>query len=96
MAPKRRVTHADIAKRVGVSQSVVSTALTGRRNRIFLSEATRHRILDAAREMGYQRGAPARQGAEAEAGGCILPAPITPTTRRCWNCSKALSRKTLS
>src|SRR5258706_8054657 len=49
----RRVTMTDVAKVAGVSQSTVSLALnnmTGSR----LSGQTRQRVLDAARDVGYQ------------------------------------------
>lgn len=50
----KRVTIRDIAKRLGLSPATVSTALTGRRNGVFVSEETRKRVLEVAREMGYQ------------------------------------------
>lgn len=50
---KRRVTMRDIAERLGISVAAVSTALTGRRNGIFVSEETRQRVWETARELGY-------------------------------------------
>ncbi len=50
---KRRVTMKDIADRLGISVAAVSTALTGRRNGIFISEETRQRVWETARELGY-------------------------------------------
>lgn len=47
----------DIAKRVGVSPSVVSRALN---NKYGVKESTREKILDAAKEMGYYPNAAAR------------------------------------
>ncbi|MCS7186294.1 MAG: LacI family transcriptional regulator [Armatimonadetes bacterium] len=49
----KRVTIRDIAKRLGISPATVSTALTGRRNGVFVSEETRKRVWEVAREMGY-------------------------------------------
>ncbi|GBC99801.1 HTH-type transcriptional regulator DegA [bacterium HR17] len=48
-----RVTIRDIAKRLGVSPATVSTALTGRRNGVFVSEETKRRVWEVARELGY-------------------------------------------
>jgi len=50
---RKRVTIRDIAKRLGVSPATVSTALTGRRNGVFVSEETRRRVWEVAKEMGY-------------------------------------------
>ncbi|GCE45907.1 LacI family transcriptional regulator [Thermosporothrix hazakensis] len=47
----------DIAKAVGVTQTTVANALAGRHN---VSEATRQRILQCAREMGYRPNVLAR------------------------------------
>jgi len=46
-------TLADIAERLGLSQAAVSTALTGRRNGTFVSDATRRRVRATAGQMGY-------------------------------------------
>jgi DNA-binding LacI/PurR family transcriptional regulator len=48
------VTMGDIAARVGLSRSTVSLVLNGRSERVKIAEATRQRILAAAKEMGYQ------------------------------------------
>ncbi|MCC6442627.1 MAG: LacI family DNA-binding transcriptional regulator [Armatimonadetes bacterium] len=53
MDDKRQVTIREIAERLALSPATISTALTGRRNRVFMGEETRLRILTAAREMGY-------------------------------------------
>jgi LacI family transcriptional regulator len=51
------ITIKDIAKRAGVSYATVSRALNGRPD---VSEATRQRVFELAREMGYQPNAIAR------------------------------------
>ncbi|GBC97480.1 HTH-type transcriptional regulator DegA [bacterium HR16] len=48
-----RVTAKQIAKQLGISPSTVSRVLNGRGGG-FISEVTRQRVLDAAREMGYR------------------------------------------
>ncbi|MFA0759521.1 MAG: hypothetical protein KEFWMYNX_002130 [Candidatus Fervidibacter sp.] len=50
---KQRVTIRDIAQRLGVSPATVSTALTGRRNGVFVSEETKRRVWEVAQELGY-------------------------------------------
>lgn len=47
------VTIVDIAHRLGLSDSTVSRVLNNRENR-FISEATKKKVLAAAREMGYR------------------------------------------
>ena len=47
---RRRVTSFDVAERAGVSQSTVSRALAGLET---ITEATRRRVEEAARELGY-------------------------------------------
>ncbi|MFC3993846.1 LacI family DNA-binding transcriptional regulator [Actinoplanes siamensis] len=66
-----RPTIADIAKRVGVSPGAVSFALNGRPG---VSEQTRARILEVAREMNWRphRAARALGGAQAGAVGLVL------------------------
>ena len=58
MAP-RRPTSADVAARAGVSRTTVSFVLNGRDDSI--SEPTRRRVMDAARQLHYHPHAPARQ-----------------------------------
>jgi LacI family transcriptional regulator len=55
----RRPTSADVAARAGVSRTTVSFVLNGRDDAI--SAATRQRVIDAARQLGYHPHAPARQ-----------------------------------
>lgn len=63
-APRKpvRVTSFDVAEKAGVSQSTVSRALSGSS---VITEATRVRVLEAARELGYfvdERAARLRRG----------------------------------
>ena len=53
----KTITMADIAERIGVSKNAVSLALAGKPG---ASEATRARIVAAARELGYDRTEQAR------------------------------------
>ena len=55
--PHRAPTESDVAQRAGVSQSAVSRAFTPGAS---VAEATRQRILEAARELGYQPNLMAR------------------------------------
>jgi LacI family transcriptional regulator len=55
----RRPTSADVAALAGVSRTTVSFVLNGRDTSI--SPATRERVLQAARQLGYHAHAPARQ-----------------------------------
>lgn len=55
----RRPTSADVAALAGVSRTTVSFVLNGRD--VGISAATRQRVLDAARQLGYHPNAPARQ-----------------------------------
>jgi LacI family transcriptional regulator len=50
---KQRVTIRSIARKLGLSPATVSTALTGRRNGIFVSAETRVRVRQVAQSMGY-------------------------------------------
>ncbi|GLY79486.1 LacI family DNA-binding transcriptional regulator [Actinoallomurus iriomotensis] len=70
----KRPTIADIARRAGVTKSTVSFALNGRPG---VSEATRARILDIAREMGWQpsRTARALSGGRAGVLGLVVDRP---------------------
>ncbi|HEX6445600.1 MAG TPA: LacI family DNA-binding transcriptional regulator [Streptosporangiales bacterium] len=56
-----RVTQRDVAQQAGVSTATVSYVLSGRRDRKTpLPDETRRRVLDAVRELGYQRNHAAR------------------------------------
>ena len=50
---KQRITIRSIARRLGLSPATVSTALTGRRNGIFVSPETREKVRQGAQSMGY-------------------------------------------
>ncbi len=56
----RAITIRDIADRLGVTHSTVSRALSPGKGRSRMSEATRERIAQAARELGYRPNALAR------------------------------------
>jgi DNA-binding LacI/PurR family transcriptional regulator len=74
VATARRTTIADIAARAGVSISAVSFALNGRPG---VSEATRERVRQAARELDWQPHTAARAlgGAKAGSIGFVLNRP---------------------
>ncbi len=55
----------DVAQRAGVSKATVSYVLNGRETRIKITERTRNRIYDAARELNYHPNALARGLAQA-------------------------------
>ncbi|HAT10564.1 MAG TPA: hypothetical protein DCS97_08230 [Planctomycetes bacterium] len=50
----RRITQEDVARSTGLSRSTVAKVLSLARNRGELSPATRQRVLDAARRLGYR------------------------------------------
>lgn len=54
MGLKKKVTTKDIADHVGLSQSVVSMILNNKTN-VSFSDSTRQKVLDAAKELGYQK-----------------------------------------
>jgi DNA-binding LacI/PurR family transcriptional regulator len=70
----RRVTISDIAERAGVSKGAVSYALNGRPG---VSDVTRERILEIARELGWypNRAARALSAERADACGLVLARP---------------------
>ena len=49
-----RKTISDVAAKAGVSRSLVSAVLSGRKSTIRVSEATREKVLQAAREINYR------------------------------------------
>jgi LacI family transcriptional regulator len=71
MQPKRP-TSADVAALAGVSRTTVSFVLNGRD--VAIPPATRERVLDAARQLGYHPHASARQlaGGQSHAVGLVL------------------------
>jgi DNA-binding LacI/PurR family transcriptional regulator len=68
---RRRPTIADVARRAGVSPTLVSFAINDRPG---VAERTRIRILEAAKELGWHPSAPARalSGAHTRAIGLVL------------------------
>ncbi len=54
------VTMGDVAARAGVSQATVSFVLGGTSDKLKISPQTRERVLEVARELGYQRNQFAR------------------------------------
>lgn len=52
--PRRRVSMDDVAARAGVTRSAVSVALSGRKSTVSISDATREKILQAAKELDYK------------------------------------------
>ena len=73
---KKRVTIADIAERAGVTSGAVSLAVNGKRG---VSDATRARILDVAKELNWRpsHAAQTLMGKAAEAIGLVLTRPAT-------------------
>lgn len=57
---QRKITMRDVAREVGVSQMTVSAVLGGKSVQARISETTQVRVLEIAREMGYQPNAIAR------------------------------------
>jgi LacI family transcriptional regulator len=57
---KTRVTTADIAAHLGIGKSTVTQVLNGRAEEKRISLATRERVQEAARELGYRPNASAR------------------------------------
>ena len=74
--PRRRPTIVDVARRAGVSAAAVSFAVNDRPG---VSSGTRERILEAARELGWQPSASARALTEARtrAVGLVLARSVT-------------------
>lgn len=57
---RKRVTIRDVAQAAGVSVGAASTALRNTKSNVVLSESTRQRILQAARDLRYRPNAAAR------------------------------------
>lgn len=60
LAPRKRVTLAQVADAAGVSKSSVAFVLNNRPSNVKISDRTRNRILDAAKQLGYRPNAAAR------------------------------------
>ena len=58
MPPEQRVTMKQIAEKAGVSPAVVSAVVRGEEPRIFVSDATREKVLDIVEKTGYERRRP--------------------------------------
>jgi len=52
--PRKTVTMSDVAKRAGVSRATVSRLLSKKPLPIQVTEATRQRVFDAVKELGYR------------------------------------------
>ena len=59
MTTLRKISSRDVASRAGVSQTTVSYVLNGRDD-VAIPPATRQRVLDAARDLGYRANASAK------------------------------------
>jgi len=57
---RRKITMRDVAQEAGVSQMTVSAVLAGKATQARISEPTQARVLEIARDMGYQPNAIAR------------------------------------
>jgi len=55
------VTLKDVAKEAGVSIATVSKVLRGKQGKIAISEATRRRVLEAAKRLNYHPNIAARR-----------------------------------
>ncbi|WP_306322063.1 MULTISPECIES: LacI family DNA-binding transcriptional regulator [unclassified Streptomyces] len=82
VAPKRRPTSADVARRAGVSRTTVSYVLNGRSEQ-GISETTRRRVLSAVEELGYAPNAAASTLRAGRSSVVLLPMwnlPSSPAT----------------
>jgi DNA-binding LacI/PurR family transcriptional regulator len=75
--PSQKIVLRDIAEVAGVSVGTVSMALN---NRDGVSDATRRRILDTARKLGYQRSTSRRSGTSSIVSVVIERLPVAPTS----------------
>lgn len=73
----RRVTASDVGRRAGVSQSTVSYVLNNTPNQT-IPEATRRRVLDAVKELGYAPSAAARTLASGTSSTVLIVLPDQP------------------
>ena len=71
----RRPTGRDVAQLAGVSQATVSLVFSGSESGHRVSEATRLRVLDSARELGYRPQAAGRQLRLGRSGMALLAVP---------------------
>ncbi|MDH6141260.1 LacI family repressor for deo operon, udp, cdd, tsx, nupC, and nupG [Kitasatospora sp. GP30] len=73
--PARRPTGRDVAQLAGVSQATVSLVFSGGAAGHRVSDATRQRVLDAARSLGYRPQAAGRQLRLGRSGMALLAVP---------------------
>ncbi|MDH6126197.1 LacI family DNA-binding transcriptional regulator [Kitasatospora sp. GP82] len=74
-APGRRPTGRDVARLAGVSQATVSLVFSGSEAAHRVSEATRQRVREAARSLGYRPQAAGRQLRLGRSGMILLAVP---------------------
>lgn len=74
-APSRRPTGRDVAQLAGVSQATVSLVFSGSEAGHRVSEATRQRVREAARSLGYRPQAAGRQLRLGRSGMILLAVP---------------------
>ncbi|GAA2252760.1 LacI family DNA-binding transcriptional regulator [Kitasatospora cystarginea] len=74
-ASGRRPTGRDVARLAGVSQATVSLVFSGTESGHRVSEATRHRVREAARALGYRPQAAGRQLRLGRSGMILLAVP---------------------
>ncbi|MGK4582547.1 LacI family DNA-binding transcriptional regulator [Kitasatospora sp. HPMI-4] len=74
-APGRRPTGRDVARLAGVSQATVSLVCSGAESGHRVSEATRQRVREAARSLGYRPQAAGRQLRLGRSGMILLAVP---------------------
>ena len=57
-SPRKRPSLADVAEAAGVSKATVSLVLNGRSKELSISDTTRRRVLEKARQVRYQPRVP--------------------------------------